>query len=53
MIEHLLHLSSLAERGTRGDAMARALHTAVLLLDADAAVLVLASSRRRGERLVH
>jgi diguanylate cyclase (GGDEF)-like protein len=52
VIEHLLHLSSLAERGTRGDAMARALQTAVLLLDAEAAVLVLASSHRRGERLV-
>ena len=52
VIEHLLHLSSLAERGTRADAMARALQTAILLLDTDAAVLVLASSRRRGERLV-
>jgi diguanylate cyclase (GGDEF)-like protein len=51
-IEQLLLLSNLAERGTRAEAMARALQTAILLLDADAAVLVLASSRRRGERLV-
>jgi diguanylate cyclase (GGDEF)-like protein len=51
-IEHLLHLSSLAERGSRADAMARALNAAILLLDADAAVLALASSRRRGERVV-
>jgi diguanylate cyclase (GGDEF)-like protein len=51
-IEHLLHLSSLAERGSRADAIARALNAVTLLLDAEAAVLVLASSQRRGERLV-
>jgi diguanylate cyclase (GGDEF)-like protein len=51
-IEHLLSLSNLAERGTRADAMSRALCTATLLLDSEAAVLVIASEKRRGERLV-
>jgi diguanylate cyclase (GGDEF)-like protein len=51
-IEQLLHLSNLAERGSRGDVMARALNTVLLLLDAEAAVIVLASSQRRGERFV-
>lgn len=50
-IEHLLHMSSLAERGSRPEAITRALQAVILLLDAEAAVLVLASPRRRGERL--
>ncbi len=51
-IEQLLELGNLAERGTRADLLARALRTASMLLDAEAATVVLASSRRRGERLV-
>ena len=51
-IEHLLLLSNLAERGSRADVMSRALRATILLLDAEAAVLVFASSRRRGERMV-
>ena len=51
-IEHLLLLSNLAERGSRAEAISRALNAVILLLDAEAAVLVLSSSQRRGERLV-
>ena len=51
-IELLSELSNLVERGTRADVLARALRTASMLLDADAASIVLASSRRRGERVV-
>src|SRR5262245_57782693 len=52
VIEQLLQLSQLPEGGTRADVVARALRTAILLLDADAAVAVLASTRGKGERLV-
>src|SRR5689334_6489470 len=51
-IEHLLTLSAPAAQLTRPEALARALHTTILLLDADAAVAVLATPRGRGERLV-
>ncbi|HEV8480334.1 MAG TPA: sensor domain-containing diguanylate cyclase [Candidatus Eisenbacteria bacterium] len=51
-VEILTELSSLAERGTKDDILARALHTANSLLDADASSLVLAANSRRGERLV-
>ncbi|MGH7724804.1 MAG: diguanylate cyclase [Candidatus Eiseniibacteriota bacterium] len=51
-IEQLLELGNLAERGTRSELFARALRTAILLMDADAATIVLTSARRRGERLV-
>jgi len=51
-VEILTELSNLADRGTRADILARALHTANTLLDADASSLVLASTARRGERLV-
>ena len=51
-IELLSELSNLVERGTRADLLTRALRTANQLVDADAASLVFASSRRRGERVV-
>lgn len=51
-VEILTELSNLADRGTRADILARALHTANTLLDADASSLVLAATARRGERLV-
>src|SRR6476646_2970158 len=51
-VEILTELSNLADRGTRSDILARALHAANTLLDADASSLVLAANSRRGERLV-
>ena len=51
-LEALLGLSSPAERKTRPDAIAHALRTAILLVDADAASVVLPKARRKGERLV-
>ncbi len=51
-IEYLLQLSVRASRMTRPEALARALRTAILLLDADAAVAVLASWRGRGDHFV-
>ena len=51
-IEQLLELALLADRGARTDAVARALRTAIALLDADAAVAVVASSRGDGDRQI-
>ena len=51
-VELLSELSSLVDRGTRAEILARALRAAIAMLDADAASVVLSSSRRRGERLV-
>ncbi len=51
-IELLLQLSNVGERRTRSEAIAGALRAAILLLDADAASVVLGSSRRRAERLI-
>jgi diguanylate cyclase (GGDEF)-like protein len=51
-IEHLLSLAGLPARESRGDVVARALRTAICLLDADAATCVLASARGKGDRLV-
>jgi len=51
-IEHLLKLSQLEGRASRSEVIARALRTAILLLDADAAVALLASARGQGDRNV-
>ena len=51
-IEQLLVLSTPSSRATRTDAVASALRTAIALLDADAAVAVLATARDAGERMV-
>ena len=51
-IEHLLRLTQLEGRASRSEVIARALRTAILLLDADAAVALLASARGQGDRLV-
>jgi len=51
-IEHLLKLTQLEGRAARSEVVARALRTAILLLDADAAVALLASARGEGDRLV-
>src|SRR5439155_6642956 len=50
--ELLLELGNAAEPRTRAAVVSRALATALALADADAAAVVLASSKRRGERLV-
>jgi len=49
--EFLLEVGNPADRGTRTELLDRALHTALKLMDADAAA-ILTSSSRRGERLV-
>ncbi len=51
-IEHLLQLSDPAQRGSKEEAIQRALNAVILLLDAEAASLVLGSLHRSGERLV-
>jgi len=51
-IEHLLKLTQLEGRASHSEVVARALRTAILLLDADAAVALRASARGEGERLV-
>src|SRR5215203_3734550 len=51
-IEHLLKLTQVEGRVPRPEIIARALRTAILLLDADAAVALLASARGEGDRLV-
>jgi len=51
-IEHLLKLTQLEGRPSRSEVIARALRTANLLLDADAAVALLGSAGGEGERLV-
>ena len=50
-LDQLLQLSVRPARANRADAIARALRTANLLLDADAAVAVLASAKGDGDRL--
>jgi len=51
-IDQLLQLSLRPTRATRADSIARALRTAILMLDADAAVAVLATAKGGGERAV-
>jgi diguanylate cyclase (GGDEF)-like protein len=51
-LEHLLQLPVRSATTTRSEVLARALRTAILLLDADAAVAVMATPRGKGERLV-
>ena len=51
-VEHLLTLTQMEDRGSRSEVIARALRTAILLLDGDAAIAQLASARGKGDRLV-
>ena len=51
-VEHLLALTQLESRASRSEEVARALRTAILLLDADAAIAQLATPRGKGERYV-
>jgi diguanylate cyclase (GGDEF)-like protein len=51
-VEHLLALTQLEGRASRSEEIARALRTAILLLDADAAIAQLASARGKGDRFV-
>jgi len=51
-VEHLLALTQLESRASRSEEAARALRTAILLLDADAAIAQLATPRGKGERYV-